>query len=539
MTQESAPFFTLDRGTATHAAALVGRVDGRHRLLAAASVPSCIDPEVVLEDLAWRALRADVGLSGPAETWREWHRLEVYTTRPPRACLVAATPETGAQVEAIFNATGWHVSGTFFGPQPDVVALGEACLDPRVDAVVVAVAEGADEVERGYLRGIWPLAVSIGSMRDDLSVVACGTFSERPEAIPDERLFALPAPGPSAVAGGPLRSGALQLGTHLAGRSQALPGAEGRGAFRAAIASLAVLLGSRVEGLEVGAAAGSRTAAHPDREVHWAVTAAAALIPPDILGDDRVAKDILRWSAISGDQAGLVDRLRDLAQRPWLGVDHEGVRLRLAALRAALSRMQQAWEAGSDGRRADEEASDVLVLGGGAFSCVPPAAAALALVDVVRRPGAATILHDHARILAPLGALPSESERRRILADLMDDCLLPIGSSLITGEVGGHSRRPAVMGITSSLGSDELALEPGHLRLVDLPPGIVARLEIDPRDGTVLGVQGRRLTLEVSGGLGGLVVDTRPLSLSLPGSGEQRRAMLEAWEQPVWVGADR
>jgi hypothetical protein len=539
VTLEPAPFFTLDHGTASTSAALVGPVEGRHRLLAAASVPLGIDAEAVLEDLAFRALRADGGLTGPAERWREWPRVEVHTTRAPRACLVAATPDTGARLEGVFRATGWHVSATFFDAQPDAVVLGEACLDPRLDAVVVAVAEGADEVERGHLRGIWPLVVSIGSMRDDLAVVACGTFSERPEAIPEDRLFALPSPGPTAAAGGALRGAALQVGTHLADRPAARPGPEGRGAFRAAIGSLAVLLGSRVEGIEVGVAAGSRVLAHPERDVRWAVNAEAALFPPDILEDDRVAEDILRWSTLGSDPAALVDRVRELAHRPWVGVDHESVRLRLAALRAALARAQGAWEVAAEGRRPDEETSDVVVLGGGAFSSVPPAAVALALVDVVRRPGAATILLDHARVLAPLGALPSESDRRRILADLMDDCLLPIGSSLITGALSGDGRRAAVMGITSSLGADQLALEPGHLRLVDLPPGIVARLEIDPRDGTVLGVQGRRLTLEVSGGLGGLVVDTRPIDLSLPGSGEQRRAMLEGWEKPVWAGVDR
>lgn len=539
MTLESAPFFTLDHGTASTSAALVGPVGGRHRLLAAASVPAGVEAEVVLEDLAYRAMRADTGLSASAEGWPAWHRAEVRTGRPPRACLVAATPDTGARLEATFLETGWQVGATFFGSQPDAVVLGEACLDPRTDAVVVAVSEQADEIERGHLRGIWPLAVSIASMRDDLSLLACGTFSERPEAIPDERLFALPAPGPLSDAGGALRSAALQVGTHLAGRPEAPRGVEGRAAFRAAAASLAVLLGSRVEGIEIGASAGSRVLAHPDRQVRWAVTAGAALFPADIASDDRVAEDILRWSTLSADPAGLLDRLRELARRPWAGVDHESVRLRLAALRSALSRSQHAWDATAGGRRADEDASDVVVLAGGGFSSVPPAAAALALVDVVRRPGAATLLHDHARVLAPLGALPSESDRRRILADLMDDCLLPIGSSLVTGEVSGHGRHAAVMGLSSSLGSDELALEPGHLRLVDLPPGIVARLEIDPRDGSVLGVQGRRLTLEVSGGLGGLVVDTRPLDLSLPASGEQRRAMLEAWERPVWVGADR
>jgi hypothetical protein len=42
----------------------------------------------------------------------------------------------------------------------------------------------------------------------------------------------------------------------------------------------------------------------------------------------------------------------------------------------------------------------------------------------------------------------------------------------------------------------------------------------------------------VTGGLGGLLVDTRDVPLRLPDRVERRRAQLEAWEQAVWE-ADR
>ena len=89
------------------------------------------------------------------------------------------------------------------------------------------------------------------------------------------------------------------------------------------------------------------------------------------------------------------------------------------------------------------------------------------------------------------------------------------------------------------LGEDELPLEPDQLRLVDLPPGIVARLDVDPGQGSILGVEGRRFRLEVSGGLGGLLIDTRPIPLVLPSVAEQRRATLEAWEATAWLGTER
>jgi hypothetical protein len=121
----------------------------------------------------------------------------------------------------------------------------------------------------------------------------------------------------------------------------------------------------------------------------------------------------------------------------------------------------------------------------------------------------------------------------------MDDCLLPLGSVLQIGGLEGGDQGAGSMTVTSTLGSDELRLEAGGLRLVDLPPGIVARLDIDPEHGAILGVRGQRLTLEVSGGLAGLLVDTRDIPLRLPHASEDRRALLSSWEGSIWGGADR
>ncbi|MFV2064135.1 MAG: hypothetical protein ACC726_11595 [Chloroflexota bacterium] len=537
-TRDTPSFYTIDRGTSSTAAALIAPVDGRYRLLGSATAATGVDPEALLEDLAWRVARADASVAESLDGWQDWSRLEVHTGRAPRACLVAASAATGALLERALSGAGWHISARFFDFRPDLVALGEACLDPNVDAIVVGGREDVEEVEREHMRLLWPLAGSLARMRDDLAIIACGPFVDRPEGIPDERLFSLPAPeAVAATSESALRQAALQVGAHL-GAEDRPARADGRTALRASISSLAALLGDRVEGIEVGAAAGSRTLAHPEGELRHSVIAAGAFLPSAMLDDEASALAILRWSTLRGDPATHMDHLRELCLRPWSGIDQDSTRLRMAALRASLERMQAAWDAANTEGRPDDDVSDVVVLSGGAFSAVPAVAAALALVDSVRRPGAVTILHDHARILAPLGALPVEGDRRRLLADLMDDSLVPIGSAVVTGALHGGgkgSNGGGTMSISTALGDDELRLEPDRLRLVDLPPGIVARLEIDPEQGSILGVEGQRLTLEVSGGLGGLLVDTREIKLPLPDGGEARRAKLESWEAPVWA----
>jgi hypothetical protein len=540
VTQDTPAFFALDRGTVGTTASLIAPVGGRYRMLAAAAAPVELDPESVLEDLAWRVARTDASVAGSMQDWREWSRLEVRTGRPPRGVLVAASTTSGELLERAFGAAGWHIVARHIGAAPDVLGLGEACLDPTVDAVVMGGRESVEEAERDAASRLWPRVAALARFRDDLALIACGPFAERPEGIPEHRLFALPAPEPvPATTGSALRSAALEVGRHIVDGPAA--GIDGRTALRASIGSLAVVLGQHVDGLEVGAAAGSRTVAGPEGETAHAVLATAAALPRELLDDDALGEAVLRWSTLAGgDPSGRLDGLRELASRPWASLGREAAHLRLAALRAAIERVESTWP-GAGAAAAETRRAGIVVAGGGGFAGLPPAAAALAVVDGVRRPGAVSILHDHAGVLAPLGALPLEADRQRLLRDLLADCLLPLGSAVLTGELTEARKDHAApsLSITSPLGDHRLRLERGQLQLVDLPPGLSARVGIDPGDGAVLGVEGRTLAMEVDGGLGGLFVDTRPIPLELPDGSEARRTELLRWEEPAWAGSER
>jgi hypothetical protein len=541
VTQDTPAFFTLDRGTVSSTAALIAPVDGRYRMVAAASAPRAIDPESMLEDLAWRVARTDASLAGSMEDWREWSRLEVFTGPPPRAVLVAATKDAGEPLERAFVGAGWSIGGRFFGTEPDIIALGEACLGPDVHAVVMGGRETTDEDERTAGQRLWPRVASLARFRDDLAVIACGPFVDRPEGIPDGRLFSLPAPERVAVtAESTLRGAALQVGRYLADHGST-PGIDARTALRVSIVSLATVLGATVEGIEVGAAGGSRTLAGPGAERGHGVFAAAGLVPRELLADEDTGDAVLRWCTLGGgDPAARLDGLRDLALHPWAASGADGAHLRMAALRGSLERLEEAW-AGTDVGTGGGRGAGVMALSGGAFAGLPPAAVSLALVDGVRRSGAVSLLHDHAGVLAPLGALPVEADRQRLLDDLMGDCLLPLGSAIVTGTIPERKKdkAPATMSIASALGDQRLRLEPDQLQLVDLPPGVSARISIDPGAGSILGSDGGPISMEVAGGLGGLFVDTRPIPLVMPAGGEARRLALEAWEAPVWAGSER
>jgi hypothetical protein len=160
---------------------------------------------------------------------------------------------------------------------------------------------------------------------------------------------------------------------------------------------------------------------------------------------------------------------------------------------------------------------------------------ALAVADVLRRPGAITLAQDHARLLGTIGVIPDATERRQALIDLVDDLLTPLGSIVIPGGIraGASAGR---MTVHAGTGATDKDLVPGGLEVVDLPPGEVATAEFQFRDAVRLGTRGRHFAIDVSGGL---LVDLRDVPLRLPERMDRRRELLEAWQESLWLTRDR
>lgn len=543
MTAEPLSFFTIDRGTASTAVALIAPLEGRFRLLGSDVAPAGVPAEALMEDLVGRVVATERDALPDPHTWADWACLESATHEPMAICLAAPSEARLGDLERAVAGAGWEVRVRAVAGRGDLVSVADACLDPAVAAVAIAGAEPSAIDERGQMAALAALLGSLAARRTDLWVLLCGNAADLARHFPTELTLLGPRAEPvPAPVDSQLRQAAGELATRI--RLTRDPGGtgrllDGREALAVSAATLARLLDRRIEALDVGHASGSRTLSHPDGST-WSVTAAdAALVPAAALRDDREVEHILRWSALRSDPFTLVDRLRNLRLAPWRDAGGDGSKLRLAALRAALARLHQLWRtpALSAGQRNTDAPGDLLIGCGGAFSALPAPAAALALVDTLRRPGAMAVFHDHARLLGPVGTLPDESDRRRLLADLLDDMLLPLGSAVVTGEVR-QSRHPGRIKITSALRESELELSAGALRLLDLPPGVSAHVEIEARDGMLMGLRSRHVAMEVTGGLGGLLVDTREIPLRLPERAERRRALFESWERPIWASAN-
>jgi hypothetical protein len=519
----------LDIGAATASAALIGPFDGRRRLLGAVVLPAGVDEDRLVEHLVERVRAADPGGAerlGLDRAAAGAPRLVVRSSPPPTLAVLATTVRECLAVERVAGVAGWRTHGASHdvdGP----IGLTRTALGRDVTAIAVsgepatsregtaALAELAAVVGGIARRPTAPALVLAGEMaRDDLPYGPLGSAGER--------MVYAPGPGAGEPAGEPLR--------HLLDRLDPDPATPRRAAL-AALLELAVVLDRRIELIEVGFDGGLRAIAGRDGlEAPPAIVPSAGFVPDDL--DDETVDAILAWSTVALDRHRMRDRLRELRLSPWVEAYGDGARLRLAAVRAAVARMVAAtpWLEALP-------APDLVVVAGGGWAAAPGPAMALAIADVVRRPGASQLAFDHARLLGPLGGVADPVERRALLAELADDLLAPLGSVVVPNglRAGRSAGRLTVRG---SAGQTELDLVPGGLQLVDLPPGQLAVADLRFRDPVGLGARGRHLTVEVGGGLGGLLVDLRDIPLRLPDRAERRRAMLEAWQAAFWTGGD-
>ena len=407
-----------------------------------------------------------------------------------------------------------------------------AVLDPSVDAVLVGAGEPPGPDERRGIEDVAALVAAAAIRRPELTILLAGAMSEelpRFETTDGDRQGEVLL-APSATAGDPQGSALRELLDDVWA-----PRDDARRAIARGAAALADTLDRRVEVVDIGFNGGLRAIASPgaggipgggDRGPHRR----RVPVPPDPA--TRRSIRVIAWSTMPIDRHRLRDRLRELRYAPWSDASGEGARLHRRGA-AALATLVEATPEMSAG-----PAPDLLVASGGAWAVAPGPAIALAIADVVRRPAAVAIAYDHARLLGPAGSIPDAGERRQLLTDIADDLLAPLASVVIPAGIRA-GRSAGRVTVHAEAGTSRLELVPGGLELIDLPPGERATAEIHFRDTVRLGGRGRTFALEVTGGLGGLLLDLRDVPLRLPDRPERRRELLEAWQDSLWVTRDR
>jgi hypothetical protein len=539
VTTQPHAFLTIDHGSATVSVALIGRAGGAWRLIGSLAVPAGAAIEPAIDLLVARASRADADLTaslGIAGLHRDdLPRLEVRSRRPRRIAVLAGSDRTLTGLVATAGRSGWRPTGAST-ETTDPLAMTRLLLDPDIDAIVVGAGDPPRADERSGIRELATLVAAVGLRRPDVPIVLSGSMAEALDVFGDVAA----RPGPVMLAPAVLRVSAStdpEAPDPLADLllELALPTDDPRRALAAGTRTLAEVLDRRIEAIVMGHDAGARAVGVPGSGGEpstgkVAVVPDAAVAPDE--PDDAVIDGILVWSTFPADRHRLRDRMRELRIAPWADAAGEGAALRMAAARAALVRLAAATTHLDYG-----PVADLVIVASGVWATVPAPAAALAHVDVLRRAGASHYALDHARLLAALGAIPDDGERRVLFTDLVDDLIAPLGSVVTpAGLRAGKSAGTVVVHAADE--TSELDLVPGGLELVDLPPGSTAVAEFKFRDRVRLGGRGRHFAIDVSGGLAGLMVDLRDIPLRLPDRADRRRDLLSAWQASLWAGAD-
>jgi hypothetical protein len=559
-------FFTIDFGAATTAAALIGYAGGRWRLLAHAAIPAAAGTEALLIGLVDRVRQVDQALLEEVTVLEkpkaeavvaDLTRLEAHSSPPRRVAAIAGSRRQLRRLEEVAGRAGWLVTGGSADVE-DPIALSRLVLSPDTHAVVL----GSDPVPAGDEKRHLPLLGAVVSAaarsRPELAVVlAGGAAALEPQFLaagPRLKLTDVPGawdldsdksedPGlpeagphsvliaPDAESGMPAGSALQQVLEGLRSRSD-----DGRLGMARATRSLAYVLDRSIETVEVGLNGGLRCRAEPFGPGHQAVVeshgimALGSFTPVDL--PDDVIDGVLAWSTVAFDRQRLADRLSDLRLWPWGEAEGEGALLRLAAAKAAVSRLV-------DGvpEISLREMPDVLIAAGGIWASTPASVVALAMADLVRRPGVSLLTCDQARVLGPLGNIPEEDERRVMLRDLTSDVLMPLGSLILPAGIR-QGRSAGRMRVSGGTVNSDIDLQPGGIWAVELAPGQTATAEMDFKDAVRLTTRGRRFSLEVAGGLGGLFVDLRDIPLRLPDRADLKRSTWEAWQRAMWPEID-
>lgn len=537
MTSEPRAFLTQDTGGATIASALIGRVSGRWRLIGSLAWPVGADPDALATLLVKRAIDADAELASGLGLDRtpptELPRVEVVSRPSPRLAVVAGSERALAPLVAAASRSGWAVASAS-AESVDPLEMTTLLMDPATSGILAGASDPPAADERRALGELGALVAAAARRRPDLPVVLAGGMAEQlPVFEPDHDRPGPLVAGPAARPGGAEGAGLRRLLIDTA-----VPPDDARRSLERAASALAEVLDRRIDIVEVGFDAGTRAAAWPDAAAEsagtdLAIVATAGLAPAD--PDDQVVDSVTTWSTWSADRHRVRDRMRELRIAPWADAAGDGVALRLAATRAALSSLAR-WTP----EWANRPAADLIVATGGAWTVASPASIALAIVDVLRRAGATQLALDHARILSPIGSIPDDRERRAIVADLIDDLLAPIGTAVTPGGLR-HGRTVGTLelrGMTGPFanGRGHRELRSGQIELVALPPGSAAVAELRFHDTVRIGGRGHHFALDVTGGLGGLLIDLRDVPLRLPDRADLRSELLETWQAVVQSG---
>ena len=270
-------------------------------------------------------------------------------------------------------------------------------------------------------------------------------------------------------------------------------------------------------------------------------------------------ENVLRWLPFAVPEEDLRNRIKNKMIRPTtipqtlkdLQIEQALAReaLRLAfeqhkLLAVGLKGVQQQRDVGAAFRQTMSgeslirmELLDLLVGSGGVLSHAPRRVQSMyMMIDAFQPVGITRLAVDSIFMMPHLGVLATVDDKAA--TDVFEkDCMIFLGTCVSfknKGKAKGNAveytlTMPGGQAVTGALPYGEMALHP-------LGVGEEARIEITPARGLDLGEgRGKTVTAKVSGGIIGVVIDTRGRPLELPADTSERQAAIKRWNEALKV----
>ncbi|MCK5402804.1 glutamate mutase L [Candidatus Bathyarchaeota archaeon] len=275
----------------------------------------------------------------------------------------------------------------------------------------------------------------------------------------------------------------------------------------------------------------------------------------NVLKEAGVA-NIMRWIPYKIEERDLRNRLMNKMIRPTTippdyeslmveqAVGREAMRLAFRAhlaLATPLRGVKKRKDLGSLGARGEDDPAlktyidrlklDMIIGSGGVNSHAPRRVqAACVLIDAFQPEGITQLMIDSIFMMPHLGVL-SKVKPNAALNVLNQDCLVRVGSCIAPKGLAKDGTDS--ISVTAEL-PDGTTLDKtipyGTMELIPLGERETIKMVITPRSGLDVGNgSGKRLETTVSGGVVGLIFDTRGRPLVLPENDEERRENLIKW----------
>jgi hypothetical protein len=573
----------IDCGSVFTKVALLDQVDGRHRLVATASLPTTVTPPHADVMQGIRAAIAEIERANARVLLRDGRTITPEQENGDGVDIVAITVSvggplhlltTGAGREAMTSLVHRATSGLFIALDPLPAEAFTAGAGGGTEAVEQAVSmqisrpqavlvvghpvdnqrARPDMQETGRAVAAWLAAVQTIRAEGDAAPLVPVLFSGTAEdgailqqALPDPNtVHLLDALSPTTLV--PLSHAVANLYANAVVR--AIPGYSGlRGlnsnfpsAATTSLAEAAHLLGQQyqmnVVAADVGASSTTLAAATASGMVLTAVHPTAGVGP----GAGAVLRavgaiNVLRWLAEPVEEAELREYVLKRMLRPRLiPSSAREVELEHALAREAIALALRAPGSTLSGLHP----LDVIVGSGGTLAHAPQVAqAALVLLDALQPAGITTLTLDVAQLLGMLGSLsPAATALSMGVAD-GDAVVAQLGPVIST--TGSVPEGQPALTVTLEYADgrrESTEVAQGAIARLPLGPGEQATLSLFPAPSVDAGLgpgQHARASDPLQGGMLGLIIDARGRPLALPRQAEERRARLLEWRRALGI----